>query len=89
MSESSVANRTEATTSPSPVNLMAFPIRFMRTWRKRPGSPERLQGPSSRRCPGVRALVLGQLGEESDDVLNGGAEVEVDTFKLQATGVDL
>ncbi len=40
------STRTDATTSPFSVNLMALPIRLVSTWRSRPGSPVRASGTS-------------------------------------------
>ena len=43
--------RTRTTTSPSSVNLIALPARFITTCRNRPGSPISMSGTSGEMCP--------------------------------------
>ena len=62
---------TRTTISPVCVNLMALPMRLVRTWRTRPGSPRTTAGTErSMTADELEALGLRRAGQQVDDVVD-------------------
>ena len=81
---------TETTTSPASVNLMAFPMRFVRTWRIRTGSPRTNSGTSDATCADkFQLLFSGAHGKEADRAVDQAMHVEGDLLQLDVRGLDL
>ena len=84
------SERTRTVTEPCWVNLSPLPRRLRRTWRRRPGSPVKAGGdvpvPIGEEGDG---LAVAGLGEEGDDALDEGFELEILLQESHATGLDL
>ena len=91
LADSRPTRRRRPTTSPRSVNLMALPIRLIRTWRSRRGSPTHAvrHVRVRRRHDQLEPLAVRPHGQRSSDVVDDVAQVELDRFELELAGLDL
>jgi hypothetical protein len=71
------------------VNLMALPMRLMRTWRRRVLSPTMTGGAAADPTDEVEVLLGGLGAEDIEGVLEAFAQVEGALLELELAGFDL
>ena len=81
---------TRTTISPAWVNLTALPMRLVRTWRTRPGSPLTSAGTELLdHGDQLEALGLSRARQQVHDIVDDGPHVELDVLDLELPGLDL
>src|SRR6185369_16410762 len=78
---------TSIATSPRLVNFTAFPARFIRTWRRRSGSPAKTGGMQTAKQ--LQTLLVRTQGESPQDCVDFRLQVELNRVEGQLTGFDL
>ena len=81
---------TRTPTSPRSVNLTALPIKFVKIWRRRPGSPTSAVGRSAgNEASKLQAFAIGQVAESFCCFLHNDPQVERAALELNPSGFDL